>query len=137
MKRVGVRRIFYNCLGVLCIGVGFLGIITPVLPTTIFLLAASWLFVRSNPGLYRWLHGNRFTGPYLRAYTEKQGLSRRRKASVIVTLWVCLVISMWFVRDTVWVLGVLGCVGIGVTIHVATIRRAAGAGLGAEGDLRT
>lgn len=116
------RRMIYNAAGLVLTGVGILGIITPVLPTTIFFILASALFIRSSPRIHRWLNTNRLTGPYIEAYTAGQGLSRRRKLSTIAMLWVTLGISGWFVRDVLWLLLLLGGVGTGVTIHVATIR---------------
>ena len=115
------RRVIYNAAGLLLTGVGILGIITPVLPTTIFFILASALFIRSSPRIHRWLNTNRLTGPYIEAYTAGRGLSRRRKLSTIAMLWVTLGISGWFVRDILWrLLG--GGGGAGVTFHVATIR---------------
>lgn len=123
-KRILSRKtvILYKVLGILFTGLGILGIITPVLPTTVFLIIASWFFIRSSPKLHRWLNGNRITGPYLKAYTEKQGLSLKRKISTIAFLWITLLISAWFVQEIIWLLFLLAAVGIGVTVHVATIR---------------
>jgi uncharacterized membrane protein YbaN (DUF454 family) len=116
------RRYLYIGLGLLLTGIGILGIVTPVLPTTVFLLMAGGLFVKASPSLHSWLHGNRITGPFLKAYIDGAGLSRRRKAGTIVFLWVTLLISAWFVREMWWVLIILGSVGIGVTWHVATLK---------------
>lgn len=116
------RRRLFAALGILFTAIGVVGIITPVLPTTIWLLLASGLFVKASPRLHRWLHANRMTGPYLRAYTEGAGLSRGRKIAAIATLWASLLISGWFVRGHPWVLALLVVVGVGVTIHVVTIR---------------
>ncbi len=49
-------------------------------------------------------------------------------------LWVTLLVSAWFVREHLWVLILLAAVGVGVTIHIATIRARAkmGDGMGAS-----
>ena len=117
-----MRRAIYVSLGLLCIGLGVLGIVTPILPTTPFLLLAAGLLAHASPRLHRWLHRNRVTGPFLKAYTEGAGMSRKRKAGTIAMLWITLLVSAWFVRSTWWVLLILAGVGIGVTIHIATIR---------------
>ena len=117
-----IRRYLYIGLGLLFTGIGIVGIVTPVLPTTVFLLIAGGLFVNASPRLHNWLNGNRVTGPFLKAYSHGTGLSRGRKAVTIVFLWVTLLISAWFVRERWWVLAILGAVGIGVTWHVASLR---------------
>ena len=62
-----VRRVVFVGSGLVCVALGVLGIVIPGLPTTPFLLAASYLFARSSPRLSAWLAGHRWLGPYLRA----------------------------------------------------------------------
>ncbi|MFW6288462.1 MAG: YbaN family protein [Spirochaetota bacterium] len=116
------RRYFYAGLGILLTAIGVIGIVTPVLPTTIFLILASGLFLKASPALHERLHRSPVTGPYLRAYTEGNGLSLRRKLTTIALLWLTLLVSAWFVRERIWLLILLAAVGVGVTIHIATIR---------------
>lgn len=112
----------YRVFGILFTVVGLVGIVLPVIPTTGPLILASGFFIHSSPGLHRWLNGNRVTGPYIRAYTEKRGLSLRRKLGTIAFLWFGLSVSAYIMRDSTWVLLLLAAVGAGVSIHVATIR---------------
>ena len=116
------RHIFYNGLGILFVIVGVVGMVMPVLPTTVFFIIASGIFVTVNPQMYRWLHNNRVTGRYLRVYTTGEGMSRSSKAWTIGLLWGTLLASAWIVRSSIVVLLILAAVGIGVSWHVATIR---------------
>lgn len=116
------RHILYNSLGILSVIVGLVGIVVPVLPTTVFFILASGIFISVNPGMYRRLHNNRVTGRYLRVYTSGEGMSRKSKAATIIVLWSTLLLSAWFVRELLWLLLLLALVGIGVTWHVATIK---------------
>lgn len=116
------KRIVYNTIGGALTFIGLVGIVTPVLPTTGFLILACGFFIRSNPSMYRWLNKNKITGAYLRVYTQGEGLSRKSKFWSIVFLWTTLLISAWFVRHVPWVLAILAAVGIGVGLHIATIK---------------
>lgn len=115
------RRIVYIGLGFLFVGIGVVGIITPLLPTTVFLLIAGALFAKASPALHSWLHDNKLTGPFLKAYRDGTGLSRKRKIFTISLLWITLATSAWFLRDRWWLLLILAAVGIGVTWHLLTL----------------
>lgn len=62
---------------------GALGALLPLLPTTPFLLLASFFFVRSSPRLHAWLLGNRLFGPFLRDWNRYRGVSRRVKLTAV------------------------------------------------------
>ena len=108
-----VSRPLMATLGLLCVVLGVIGLAVPGLPTTPFLLLASWLFARSSERLRRWLAEHRHLGPYLRAVREG-GLSRRAAAATLTVLWTSVLVSVgilaWSERLSWW-LGatLLGC----------------------------
>ena len=87
------RRVFLAALGLLCVTLAGLGVIVPGLPTTVFLIAASFLFTRSSPLLERALRRNRWFGPYLRRLREDRGMPRRAKAAAIAMMWSAIGLS--------------------------------------------
>ena len=108
-ERAAVVRAIFAMLGVLCIALGVIGVFVPGLPTTEFLLAASYLFARSSPRLERWLESNRWFGPSLRRFRETRGMPRRTKMLALVSMWVGLTVSIY----------VLARVGVGAQIAAA------------------
>ena len=50
-----VWRALFVALGVLCVVIGVAGVFLPGVPTTEFIIAASYLFARSSPRLEGWL----------------------------------------------------------------------------------
>jgi len=75
--------------GCLFVGIGVIGIFVPVLPTTPFLLLASFCFVRSSPRLNRWLMNHRVFGRYVRDWEEKRGV----RPSVKVTAFTMMAVA--------------------------------------------
>lgn len=75
------QRAAYLALGLLMLALGFIGIFVPVMPTTIFVIAAAWCFGRSSPRLEKWLLQHPQFGPPLRAWRESGAISRRAKVT--------------------------------------------------------
>lgn len=87
-----MKRIIYVVLGLLVVGLGVLGVVLPGLPTTPFLLLASWLFYRSSPRLQAWLLGS-WLGKYIRNYQRRGGMTATQKAGAIGVMTVMVLLS--------------------------------------------
>lgn len=73
--------------------------------------------------MYNWMLTNRYFGTYLREYREGKGIRQEIKVVTIVLLWVVLGLSAIFVTDNVIVRIALLVVGVGVSIHILTIKQ--------------
>lgn len=83
-------------LGIISVGLGFLGIFVPGLPTTPFLLLSAFLFFRSSERLYNWLiHHPRF-GSYIRYYRIHKAIPLKTKIYATTLMWLMIVISTVF-----------------------------------------
>jgi uncharacterized membrane protein YbaN (DUF454 family) len=91
-----MRKAFFVILGTLNVGLGALGVLLPVLPTTPFLLLAAFLFARSHDGCYRWLLSQKYLGPYIHAFRNKAGLTREQKWRIGISFTVLLGVSIYF-----------------------------------------
>jgi len=117
-----VRRWLLVAGGCVCVALGTVGVVLPLLPTTPFLLLAAACFIRGSERLYRWLTTHRWCGPYVRNYREHRAISRRAKILTLALLWPMIAYSAIAVaRGSV--LRVLLCaVAVGVTIHILRLR---------------
>ena len=73
-------RIIYFCLGWVFVALGVIGAVTPLLPTTIFLIAAAACFARSSPRLEAWLLDHPTFGKPLRDWRASGAIPRPAKA---------------------------------------------------------
>ena len=104
-------------LGLACVGIGALGIVVPLLPTTPFVLLAAMCFTKSSPRLHRWLATHKTLGPYLMRYEQKTSFSRRQKTVLLVWLWGGLAFS-YICMQRMAVVPILLLVGTLVSIYV-------------------
>jgi uncharacterized membrane protein YbaN (DUF454 family) len=108
--------------GTIAIGIGVIGIIVPVLPTTPFLLLAAICYMRGSPRLYNLLLSNRFIGSYIRNYLEGRGMSLKMKIWTLSLLWVAIACSAMLATDSLIIRIILAVVLTGVTIHILLIK---------------
>lgn len=67
----------------LCVAIGLVGAVLPVLPTTPFLLLALWAFARSSPRFHFWLLNHRIFGPSLAAWESHRVIPVRAKVLAV------------------------------------------------------
>jgi len=116
-----LKRWLFIAAGTICVVIGAIGVIVPVLPTTPFLLLAAICYTRSSERLYRAPLSNRIFGSYIRNYLEGRGIPVRVKAMAITFLWATILVSMYLVENTVMRV-VLPIISIAVTAHILSLK---------------
>ena len=116
-----MKKGLFITIAVTCVILGAIGIVTPVLPTTPFLLAATYLFARSSPKMHKLLMGNRVFGEYLSNYFNNKPIPVRQKIISILFLWLGLGSTFYFADLQHWVIALLIFIGIAVTVHISTL----------------
>jgi uncharacterized membrane protein YbaN (DUF454 family) len=113
-KEMKISKSIFVLLGSCALAIGLLGIITPGLPTTPFLLLAAGLYLRGSEKLYNRLIANPATGPYILDYQRKKGMTLNLKIGSIALMWTMIGLSVHFFLDH-WLLQagiiLLGCAG--------------------------
>jgi uncharacterized membrane protein YbaN (DUF454 family) len=71
-------------LGLLCVGLGLVGTVVPLMPTTIFLILAAACFARSSRRLEAWLLAHPRFGPLVRAWREEGAMPRSAKRAACI-----------------------------------------------------
>lgn len=107
-------RVVLLVSGWLCVGLGLIGVLLPLLPTTPFMILASICFARSSPRCHRWLLSRPHLGPAIQDW-EREGAIRTR-AKVLAILVLVLVIGATAVFAPVTLAVRLSVVGVGVAV---------------------
>ena len=119
-----LKRRLFVIAGTIALGIGVVGIIIPILPTTPFLLLAAICYMRGSQRLYNALLCNRFIGSYVRNYLEGKGMSLKMKIWTLSLLWIAIVCTAALSADSLVIRIILAVVLIGVTIHILTVKTA-------------
>lgn len=78
----------WTLLGMLCLLLGAVGLVLPLLPTTPFVLLAAGCFARSSPRMHQWLLNNALFGPVLQDWERNRCVSRRVKRVALTMMLV-------------------------------------------------
>ncbi len=97
--------------GFVFVGLGALGAVLPVLPTTPFLLVAAACFARSSPRFYDWLLANRVFGALIRDWRETRSIAKPVKVTAIVMIGLVGGSSLVFFVANPW-----AKLGVGATL---------------------
>lgn len=121
MKLLSIKKYVLIFFGTVFVALGVIGIFIPVLPTTPFLLLASFCYLKSSKSMYNWLLNHKIFGSYLYCYLTYKAISRKTKIGTIIFLWATLILSMLFVPSLHLRIFLL-IVGIGVTTHLIILK---------------
>ena len=89
-------RTLWFIAGTVCVVLGAIGMVLPILPTTPFLLAAAACYYKSSEKMHKWLLNNKWFGEYIRNYTEGKGLTKKTKITALTVLWATISLSTVF-----------------------------------------
>lgn len=79
----GLGVIFYRLAGSVLLALGFIGLVLPVFPTTVFLIGAAACFARSSPRLHGYLMNHQKAGPPLRDWFDEGAIGSTGKAAAL------------------------------------------------------
>lgn len=102
-------RALWLCLGLTATGLGLIGVVLPLMPTTVFLLLAAYAFARSSPRLHGWLTEHPRFGPLILNWHEHGSINRRAKVMAVAVMALTFIVS--------WIVGL----GSGILITQAVV----------------
>lgn len=105
--------------GTICLALGAIGLVLPILPTTPFLLLSAACYMRSSERLHKWLINNRWFGEYIRNYQSGKGIPLKTKIIALSFLWLAILYSTLFIVDEIIFAQIaLLIIAAGVSLHL-------------------
>lgn len=79
-----LKKLLYLILGCICLGIGCVGIVLPVLPTVPFFLVTVFCFANSSQKLHDWFIGTKMYKNHLESFVQKKGMTWKTKIGIII-----------------------------------------------------
>jgi len=120
LNRSTFSRTIWFILGLFSMSIGLVGIIIPGLPTTPLMILAGACFAKSSQRFYDWIINNKMFGDHVRNYREGNGIQKRIKPRILVTMWAFVLFAVFYAipeevlisRISTLILGIIGTIFI-------------------------
>ena len=86
-------RILYLVLGFIFLGIGAVGAVLPLLPCTVFLLAAAYFFAKSSKKLHDWFTSTNLYKKNLESYVKNRAMTIKTKLTIICSITITMAIG--------------------------------------------
>ncbi len=87
-------RILWLVLGFAAIGLGAVGVVLPVLPTTPFLLLASFCLAKGSEKFHTWFTGTRLYKNHLDEFVQNRSMTLKTKLSILLPASAMLLLAL-------------------------------------------
>ena len=92
-----MKKLFWNCLGFLSLAMAYIGVITPGIPYSLFVVFSAYCFSKGSERMHRWLYNHKLFGPFLTNWSEKRVFPQKMKYFMLAMMTTSLVIMMFTV----------------------------------------
>ena len=115
-----MKKTILISLGWICVGLGFVGVFVPGIPTTIFLIIALWAFTKSSEKLRHWLLNHKRFGPILNNWQEHKVVPRRAKILMVVLMSLAVILFYYSLQSLILTIGLIILL-VSVAIYVISL----------------
>ena len=78
-----VKKYFYITLGFITLGLGLIGVILPLLPTTPFLLVTSFCFAKGSERFHSWFTNTNIYKKHLESFVKERAMTLKQKVVLL------------------------------------------------------
>ena len=94
-----IKRYLYQGFGFFCVGMAYIGFVTPGIPFSIFLVMAAWAFAKSSPKMEAWLYNHPWFGKFLTNWNKKRVFPTRGKYLMVTVMASTLIFTYYFTAN--------------------------------------
>jgi uncharacterized membrane protein YbaN (DUF454 family) len=92
-----MSQFLWKCLGFLSLGMAYVGVVTPGVPYSIFVVFAAYCFSKGSPRMHAWLYNHKLFGPFLTNWGQKRVFPTKMKFFMLAMMSTSLIIMSFTV----------------------------------------
>lgn len=97
-RRSKLVKFIYLTVGLVFLGIGLLGIVLPVLPTTPFLLITTYCFAKGSSRFHHWFCNTHIYQKYIENYIKERAMTLKAKLSILIFASTFMMIAFATIR---------------------------------------
>jgi len=87
-----MKKFLWKILGFISLGMAYIGVVTPGVPYSPFVVFAAYCFAKGSPRMHAWLYNHKLFGPFLTNWGEKRVFPQKMKYFMLFMMSTSLVI---------------------------------------------
>ena len=115
------KKLLLITAGTICVGLGIIGLVLPVVPTSPFLLLAAACYARSSKRFYNRLLANPIFGPPIRQWRKNRSIPLRAKWLAIAMILVTFSVTVIFILEDTPARLIMSLIGLLVIVFLYRI----------------
>jgi len=89
-----MKKFLWKILGFLSLGMAYVGVITPGLPYSPFVVFAAYCFAKSSPRMHAWIMNHKTFGPFINNWNQKRVFPLKLKFFMLASMSVSLILMI-------------------------------------------
>ena len=90
-----IKKVLWTTLGLLSLGMAYIGVVTPGIPYSPFVVFAAYCFSKGSERLHKWIYNHKLFGPFLTNWGEKRVFPIKMKFFMLAMMSTSLLIMFF------------------------------------------
>ena len=87
-----LKKVLWTTVGLLSLGMAYVGVVTPGIPYSPFVVFAAYCFGKGSERLHKWIYNHKLFGPFLTNWGEKRVFPLKMKYFMLAVMSTSLII---------------------------------------------
>ena len=90
-----LKKVLWTTVGLLSLGMAYVGVVTPGIPYSPFVVFAAYCFGKGSERLHKWIYNHKLFGPFLTNWGEKRVFPLKMKYFMLAMMSTSLIIMFF------------------------------------------